>query len=129
MTSEGRLGVLVTLGGLLGRVVVGRGQQLLLLSQQRQLLVAGQEGGLAQTAGHGWARLLGRSVKQRKEMVYLTTHSTHFIYAVPCSGPGRRPCTDGWPWTGPSSWEICQTKEGNGLFNDTLNTFYLCGSL
>ena len=36
----------------------------------------------------------------RKEMFYLTTHSTHFIY-----GYGR--------------------KEGNVLFNDTLNTFYL----
>ena len=34
----------------------------------------------------------------RKEMFYLTTHSTHFIYCY---------------------------KEGNVLFNDALNTFYL----
>ena len=38
----------------------------------------------------------------RKEMFYLTTHSTHFIYGYM---EGR--------------------KEGNVLFNDTLNTFYL----
>ena len=37
----------------------------------------------------------------RKEMFYLTTHSTHFIYCYMAS------------------------KEGNVLFNDTLNTFYL----
>ena len=37
-------------------------------------------------------------VQGRKEMFYLTTHSKHFIY-------GR--------------------KEGNVLFNDALNTFYL----
>ena len=36
---------------------------------------------------------------ERKEMFYLTTHSTHFIYSY--------------------------RKEGNVLFNDTLNTFYL----
>ena len=35
-------------------------------------------------------------------MFYLTTHSTHFIYGY----------TEGW-------------KEGNVLFNDALNTFYL----
>ena len=40
----------------------------------------------------------------RKEMVYLTTHSTHFIYAYMAS--------DIW-------------KEGNVLLNDSLNTFYL----
>ena len=40
----------------------------------------------------------------RKEMFYLTTHSTHFIYGYMASE--RR-------------------KEGNVLFNDTLNTFYL----
>ena len=37
----------------------------------------------------------------RKEVFYLTTHSTHFIYGL----YGR--------------------KEGNVLFNDALNTFYL----
>ena len=41
----------------------------------------------------------------RKEMFYLTTHSTHFIYSYMESGRGR--------------------KEGNVLFNDALNTFYL----
>ena len=34
-------------------------------------------------------------------MLYLMTHSTHFIY------------------------DYVQRKEGNALFNDTLNTFYL----
>ena len=38
----------------------------------------------------------------RKEMFYLTTHSTHFIYGYM---EGR--------------------KEGNVLFNNALNTFYL----
>ena len=37
-------------------------------------------------------------------MLYLTTHSTHFIYGPETSRLG---------------------KEGNALFNDTLNTFYL----
>ena len=37
-------------------------------------------------------------------MFYLMTHSTHFIYCYIL--------IDIW-------------KEGNGLFNDTLNTFYL----
>ena len=36
-------------------------------------------------------------------MFYLTTHSTHFIYGYMASG----------------------RKEGNVLFNDALNTFYL----
>ena len=40
----------------------------------------------------------------RKEMFYLMTHSTHFIYSYMVS--------DIW-------------KEGNALFNDALNTFYL----
>ena len=39
--------------------------------------------------------------KGRKEMFYLTTHSTHFIYGY------------------------MERKEGNVLFNDALNTFYL----
>ena len=38
-------------------------------------------------------------------MFYLTTHSTHFIYCYMAS----------------DIWKI----EGNVLFNDTLNTFYL----
>ena len=37
-------------------------------------------------------------------MFYLTTHSTHFIYGYMVKKYG---------------------KEGNVLFNDTLNTFYL----
>ena len=40
----------------------------------------------------------------RKEMIYLTTHSTHFIYGPETSSLG---------------------KEGNALFNNTINTFYL----
>ena len=40
----------------------------------------------------------------RKEMFYLMRHSTHFIYGYMAS-EGR--------------------KEGNVLFNDALNTFYL----
>ena len=39
-------------------------------------------------------------------MFYLTTHSTHFIYGYMAS-------------------DIWLRKEGNVLFNDTLNTFYL----
>ena len=39
----------------------------------------------------------------RKEMFYLMTYSTHFIYGYMASG----------------------RKEGNVLFNDALNTFYL----
>ena len=46
-----------------------------------------------------WDALWEGAYKRRKEMVYLMTHSTHFIY-------GYR-------------------KEGNVLFNDALNTFYL----
>ena len=44
-------------------------------------------------------------------MFYLTTHSTHFIYAYMTS--------DIWLRT------IQIAKEGNVLFNDALNTFYL----
>ena len=39
-------------------------------------------------------------------MFYLTTHSTHFIYGYMVS-------------------DIWLRKEGNVLFNDALNTFYL----
>ena len=38
--------------------------------------------------------------------MYLTTHSTHFIYGYMASDRGRK-------------------KEGNVLFNNALNTFYL----
>ena len=40
--------------------------------------------------------------ERRKEMLYLTTHATHFIYGY-----------------------MEGKKEGNALFNDALNTFYL----
>ena len=47
-----------------------------------------------------------QAVNTRKmEMFYLTTHSTHFIYGYMASGH--------------------MVKEGNVLFNDVLNTFYL----
>ena len=48
-------------------------------------------------------------MEERKEMFYLTMHSTHFIYSLWRRTYGR--------------------KEGNVLFNDALNTFYLqlCG--
>ena len=54
-----------------------------------------------------YLRLYGDGVLQegRKEIFYLTTHSTHFIYGYMASG--------------------CYRKEGNILFNDALNTFYL----
>ena len=42
-------------------------------------------------------------------MFYLTTHSAHFIYGDMSTLPGGH-------WEG---------KEGNVLFNDVLNTFYL----
>ena len=46
----------------------------------------------------------------RKEIFYLTMHSTHFIYGYMASDIyGKGP----------------QRKEGNILFNDALNTFYL----
>ena len=44
--------------------------------------------------------------KGRKELCYLMMHSTHFIY-------------------GYMSSDIWQMKKGNVLINDTLNTFYL----
>ena len=44
--------------------------------------------------------------ERRKEMFYLTTHSTHFIYGYMASNSEAR-------------------EEGNVLFNDTRNTFYL----
>ena len=53
--------------------------------------------------------------KERKEMFYLTTHSTHFIYGYMAS--------DIWLRT-----ILIVRKEGRKemfLFNDALNTFYL----
>ena len=60
--------------------------------------------------------ILGQNRKGRKEMFYLTTHSTHFIlqlYGV------RHMVKDH------SDSERGRRKEGNVLFNDALNTFYL----
>ena len=51
---------------------------------------------------HSTHFIYGYMEGRKKEMVYLTTHSTHFIYGYM---EGR--------------------KEGNVLFNDALNTFYL----
>ena len=47
----------------------------------------------------------------RKEMFYLTIHSTHFIYGYMASVNDHSA----------REWR----KEGNVLFNDALNTFYL----
>ena len=52
---------------------------------------------------HSTHFIYGYMTSGRKEMFYLMTHSTHFIYGYMTSG----------------------RKEGNVLFNDTLNTFYL----
>ena len=52
-----------------------------------------------------------RQEEERKEMFYLMMHSTHFIYGYMVS--------DTWLRT------LRYWKEGNVLFNDTLNTFYL----
>ena len=54
------------------------------------------------------------SNERTKEMFYLTTHSTHFIYG----------------YVGYLASDIIMVKdqgrkEGNVLFNDALNTFYL----
>ena len=60
--------------------------------------------------------ILGQNRKGRKEMFYLTTHSTHFIlqlYGV------RHMVKDH------SDSERGRRKEGNVLFNDALNIFYL----
>ena len=57
----------------------------------------------------------------RKEMFYLTTHSTHFIYGYMASYIWRRA-------TQIAREETCccyYRKEGKVLFNDALNTFYL----
>ena len=50
----------------------------------------------------------------RKEMFYLTTHSTHFIYGYMAS--------DIWLRT---ILIVRKERERNVLFNDALNTFYL----
>ena len=52
--------------------------------------------------GRSWIATCEQNKEGRKEMFYLTMHSTHFIYGYM---EGR--------------------KEGNVLFNDALNTFYL----
>ena len=53
------------------------------------------------------------SEKEGREMFYLTTHSTHFIYGYMASDIWLRTIL------------IVRRKEGNVLFNDALNTFYL----
>ena len=56
----------------------------------------------------------------RKEMFYLTTHSTHFIYGYVAS--------DIWYRTTQIAREERERereRERNVLFNDALNTFYL----
>ena len=55
-------------------------------------------------------------VVSRKEMFCLTTHSTHFIYGCMAS--------DIWQRTTQIAREEGK-KEGNILFNDAVNTFYL----
>ena len=45
-----------------------------------------------------------KRITKRKEIIYFTTHSTHFIYGY---------------------MEYPLYKEGNVLFNDALDTFYL----
>ena len=66
-----------------------------------------------QTYGKGPLSERGRK-EGRKEMFYLTTHSTHFIYGYMVS--------DIWLRT---TQRKEGRKEGNVLFNDALNTFYL----
>ena len=51
--------------------------------------------------------------EREREMFYLTTHSTHFIYGYMAS--------DIWLTT----ILIVRERERNVLFNDALNTFYL----
>ena len=60
--------------------------------------------------------------QRRKEMFYLTTHSTHFIYGYMAS--------DIWLRTilivrKETRCRGATKKEGNVLFNNALNTFYL----
>ena len=50
----------------------------------------------------------------RKDMFYLTTHSTHFCLRK-----------EGMFYLTTHSTHFCLRKEGNVLFNDKLNTFYL----
>ena len=76
-----------------------------------------------------WQRMAVERRKERKEMFYLTTLSTHFIYGYMASavytvckirltqwpsGSVRQPVDTAVRW-----------KEGKVLFNDALNTFYL----
>ena len=54
------------------------------------------------------------SEKGEREMFYLTTHSTHFIYGYMVSDIWLRPILI-----------VRKERERNVLFNDALNTFYL----
>ena len=54
------------------------------------------------------------SEKREREMFYLTTHSTHFIYGYMASDICLR-----------TILIVRRERERNVLFNDTLNTFYL----
>ena len=65
-------------------------------------------------------------------MFYLTTHSTHFIYgymvSVVLQTPNKLTIINTIIYIYTSVIHllyICTRKEGNVLFNDTLNTFYL----
>ena len=51
--------------------------------------------------------------KGRKEILYLTTHSTHFIDSYMVLNMAK------------DHSDSEKRKEGNALFNDALNTFYL----
>ena len=55
-----------------------------------------------------FTRAITPETKQKKEMFYLTTHSTHFIYRYIVKDHSAR-----------------ERKEGTVLFNDALNTFYV----
>ena len=59
---------------------------------------------------HG-AHILAEAATERKDMFYLTMHSTHFIYEYHTRGTHLS--------------RGCNGKEGYVLFNDALNTFYL----
>ena len=64
----------------------------------------------------------------RKEMFYLTTHSTHFIYGYLASESVLTPWVSVWCRKQIHRKKLLfktGRKEGNVLFNDTLNTFYL----
>ena len=62
------------------------------------------------------------SERGRKEMFYLTTHSTRFIYGYMVTVVREETCCR---HMGCSFWLTAGRKEGNVLFNDALNSFYL----